>query len=77
MPSKGKLYASESAFDSAVASLETRFSLSSGTWCSKEIVGNGDDKDKFILPLPAVGKYKADHLFDGVVDFNGAGPNEE
>ena len=77
MPAKAKLYSTESGFDSAVSGVESHFGLNSGQWCAKEKVKNGDDKDKYILPLPDKGSFKANHLFSGVVEFDGTWVNEE
>lgn len=78
MPAKAKLYASESEFDSAVSTLEERFSLGVGEYCPKEqVVKDGDDKNKYILPLPDKGSFKSNHLFGGVVDFNASWFNED
>jgi len=71
MPAKAKLYTTESGFDDAVSTLESRFSLNAGGYCPKEQVSkDGDDKDKYVLPLQDKGRFKANHLFSGVVDYD-------
>ena len=72
MPAKAKLYSTESEFDSAVSNLEDHFGLNAGQWCPKEQVPNGDDQGKYILPLPAQGSFKADHILSGTVEFDGS-----
>ena len=69
MPAFAKLYASRAEFNAAVASLEERFELESGKWTSIDQVEAGDDEGKYILPLPSKGSHKADHLFDGTVNY--------
>ena len=77
MPAKAKLYSTESAFDSAASALESHFSLDAGQWCPKEQVKTGGDEDKYILPLPDRGSFKANHLLSGVVDYDGSWIYEE
>ncbi len=77
MPAKAKLYSTESGFNAAVKNLEDHFDLDEGQWCEKEQVQNGDDKGKFILPLPTHGSFKANHLLSGTVDFDGTWVNPE
>lgn len=73
MPAKAKLYSSLSGLNAARARIQEALDLPDDfVWGDNEKVLNGSDKGKYILPLYAVGKWKSNQLFSGVVDYVGS-----